>query len=415
MSSVVALLVVVASAELAVPAGASAAAAAASSWRSRAVVAPPGAASNPDAGLYGVTCTSAKDCVAGGAYEDSAGNGVPMVATESRGHWGRASEIRLPANAAADPHAEVNEVACWAARSCIAVGYYQDSLTSADQGFIATESNGSWRQAFAPALPANASATPAAWLYGAACWGRRSCVAVGSYLDSAGGDGLMAVSESGGKWRRATQIALPSGAPAKYGAEIASVACPAARSCVAVGFYYSSTETAEGLEVTEAKGKWHRAVEVKPPAGAQQSKGDYLVSVSCWSTSCLAIGAYPASGSKSMAASYVRGHWRRAVHVDVTPRGAGANADAGLDAVACTARGCTAVGDYLTKADALVAITMSESGGRWGKPSTISPPANTGSGIRRRSYLYALACSGSACTAVGYYYTATTIVAMAST
>jgi hypothetical protein len=167
--------------------------------------------------------------------------------------------------------------------------------------------------------------------------------------------------------------------------------------------------------VTEAKGKWHRAVEVKPPAGAQQSKGDYLVSVSCWLTSCLAIGAYPASGSKAMAVSYVRGHWQRAVHVDATPRGAGANADAGLDAVACAARGCTAVGAYLTKADALVALTMSESGGRWSKPSTISPPANVGSGIRRRSYLYALACSGSACTGVGYYYTATDIVAMATT
>src|SRR5271165_4636903 len=86
---------------------------------------PSNAATNPLSILIGVACTGRGECSAGGSYTDVDGNGQAMAVTQSRGRWARAVEIRLPANVAATPYAQINGVACTSAGSCVAVGYYR--------------------------------------------------------------------------------------------------------------------------------------------------------------------------------------------------------------------------------------------------------------------------------------------------
>ena len=79
-----------------------------------------------------------------------------MVVTRSGGHWGRATELTLPANADAGLGGLAESVSCSRAGSCVAVGNYRSG--GEFEGFTAARSNGSWHQARPVRLPANAGA-----------------------------------------------------------------------------------------------------------------------------------------------------------------------------------------------------------------------------------------------------------------
>src|SRR5712692_10145839 len=73
---------------LAVPvAGAGARAAAGQAWQAAQAPLPADAATQPDAGLDAVACPSATVCVADGAYTDSSGNAQGLLLTGSGGAW----------------------------------------------------------------------------------------------------------------------------------------------------------------------------------------------------------------------------------------------------------------------------------------------------------------------------------------
>jgi len=71
---------------------------------------------------------------------------APAEAVRPAGLWGRA--IAVPGLAALDKgrNASVSSVSCAAPGSCAAVGFYTDG-GSGQQGFVAVERNGRWRQA----------------------------------------------------------------------------------------------------------------------------------------------------------------------------------------------------------------------------------------------------------------------------
>jgi hypothetical protein len=81
----------------------------------------------PQAGLDGISCTSASKCTAVGTYEDSSGNGQAMEATETSGRWRQATEVTAPSSAGTDPHAVLKGISCTSAGNCTAVGEYLDS------------------------------------------------------------------------------------------------------------------------------------------------------------------------------------------------------------------------------------------------------------------------------------------------
>ena len=107
--------------------------------------------------LFTTSCVAAGSCTAGGNFGGAGQPLEPMVAVQSHGRWSRGIPLLLPANAAAQPYAQVSGLACHSAGNCVAVGNYQYGRSGSMQAFIAIESRGRWARAFTPRLPANAA------------------------------------------------------------------------------------------------------------------------------------------------------------------------------------------------------------------------------------------------------------------
>lgn len=378
---------------------------------------PANGAADPTSILIGVACTRRGDCSAGGSYNDADGNGQAMAVTQSRGRWARAVEILLPSNAAADPYAEVNGVACTGAGNCVAVGYYQ-TTAGYDQGFIVTQTRGTWGRAQQATPPANASASTVE-LFGVACTSARACEAVGSYTDHAKHYQAMVISEARGRWGHGSELRVPPGASANPGANLAGISCVRAGECAAAGFYYTSISSEDdyvAMGIVESHGRWGRATRLRLPANAAAHESG-ITSVSCVATgTCLGTGGYATKASSfyGMAASESGGRWGRATEILAKPAHA---LEASLDGVSCaTARLCVAAGGYSTTSSNLLAYLVTWSDGRWRHAGGVSLPAN-GQSSTPRSFFYAVGCASDGyCAAVGDYFTKTAqLVPMAAT
>lgn len=360
---------------------------------------PSDAAAEPNASLSGIACSGGSSCVAGGSYDSKSGHQLAIIARESGGKWRSPVILRLPAGASADPDASVNAVTCPAASTCVAVGFYHQGIFQ--HAFIATGSGGSWARAIQPSLPGTPSAGQQTDLIGVRCTASGDCVAVGTYLDAHGHGQAMIVTEAGGRWRRAIAVRPPGNAAGDPSAELDDVGCPSGI-CRAVGSYQTGRGINQAMAVIESKGKWQRAIEIRLPAGAR-SKDAFLSHVTCSApSSCLAVGGY-STGSGSQAAMAVilsKGGWQRAARV-AGPAHARA---ADLFGVSCSATFCLAVGSYQDSTGATRGLAVLESHRTWGPATEVRPPAGAATGSRQFTQLLAVACgNGGACTADGYY------------
>lgn len=390
-----------------VPAGA---ALTGSTWRATEIKLPANAAANQLSRLFAVACAGAAYCAAGGYYRERSGTSDAMVVTAPHGTWGRAQELRLPANAAANPDADVDSLACTAAGSCVAVGQYGYGSGTHDQALIATASNGKWARARTAALPANSAATPDAGFYVVSCTGPGSCVAGGFYTDKASSDQLMVAVESKGRWGRALELKLPSNAAAvDEDAYIGGLACARVGYCSAVGDYMDTAVHEQALALTESRGRWGRATEIRLPSNAAEEPYAELNSVVCSrSGTCQAVGNY-VNGSnlgQVMAVTQAKGRWGRAAELrlpsntSTTP-----GADGDLDGLACSGVGsCAAAGGYSDSAGHAQAMVVAQAKGKWQQAVQVNAPANAATGASQSSFLYAVACvTGGQCDAVGSY------------
>jgi len=364
------------------------------------------ARTSPVASLDAIACAGAGSCAGGGSYESKSGAFNAMVVAELGGRWARAQELRLPLNAfAANPLGQVSSVACTAVQSCAAVGSYEYSSGN-QHGFTAAESKGRWARARQVTLPANAATQGSnALLGGVTCTGSGSCLAVGGYLDKAGGFELMAVVESHGHWGRAREIAPPRNAAADPGASFDGVACWGVGSCSAVGSYVDTSKRGQALVVTESGGHWGRATEIAIPSNAGPNPGALLTGVACGPPgACTAVGGYydKTAAAHAMAVNKTKRGWARAI--EIRPPPAKGFEAAGLGGVSCTGVGtCEAVGSYILNF-AAVPMAVTESGGRWKPATNVRPPANALTGMFRDATLLSVACiKGHACTALGWY------------
>jgi hypothetical protein len=190
-----------------------------------------------DARLYSVACPALGPCVADGLAS------VAFGVSETNGEWGEASPITPPP----DPEAELTtlySVGCPGSGQCFAVGY-DETKSSFTNAVVAGASGGLWGQAREIAPPPNAASQPAAHLRYVACSESESCVAIGEYRDSSGSVQAMAVTETSGKWGRASEITAPpttSNSQTGY-ANLGLLACPALGTCAALGHYKEESGT----------------------------------------------------------------------------------------------------------------------------------------------------------------------------
>jgi hypothetical protein len=313
---------------------------------------PAGAAAQPYAQVSGIACRSAGNCVAVGDYQYGRSNDLQaFIATQTHRKWARAFTPRLPANAASPASAQLEAVTCARDGSCAAIGSYQDSAGNVQTMALAKPAAGPWRQATEVPSPPNAAANPDALMAGIACSGPGTCAAVGNYSVSASQFEAMGAVESRGTWHRATEIALPRGAIASTFTAIDSVSCLPSGPCLGVGQYAVSATQSRAMAVTETKGRFGRATAITAvPRWASKNASTYLQGVSCRPSGiCFAVGGGRNKAGHSVAMYMVRsgGRWRAAFLPSPPGAATGRLQLSALYSVSCTGRAhCSAVGYY---------------------------------------------------------------------
>ena len=386
------------------PAGATTATAA-PHWRVT-VITPP---ASPASAVTAVACPTSTWCTAAGwdgSQAPEIGSSANFALAESHGRWSRPTTFALPPDADPGQQGNVNGIACTAKGSCVAVGGYVASGTGTDPGFIAIEQHGIWQRPFLPRLPRNAAAQTDSVLYAVTCTGPGYCEAVGSYDRKDSQFVPMSVSESGGRWRRATGIEFPPHTTPGPINSLDSIACTHAGSCVAVGRYSTTGgDSYAAASVRQVRGHWLRAASLKLPAGA--GPVSQLNSVSCQpSGQCVAVGTWASSKGliHSMMATLSRGHWSKVRLLRRVPRGAPSGTLVILTAVSCARKFCLAAGAYSLKNGAREWIVIRIRGGAWVSATKIGVPAGNPGTLELPPTVDAASCSRSgACAVVGSF------------
>jgi hypothetical protein len=219
----------------------------------------------PEAYLATVACPATGSCVAGGSYRDANGDARALTASLDNGGW-TAAALPLPAGASASPAiASVDAVACRAPDKSRAVGTYTDAA-GIDRTMVASQIGARWGLATRLAMPSDADpASGAASSSSIACGAAGACVMAGSYVDATGAaQRAMTAAQVDGAWSAADALPLPAGArSANPDALPTSVSCGDRWSCVAAGSY---TDTAGSQRVLLAGSG--PAADPAPPAGS---------------------------------------------------------------------------------------------------------------------------------------------------
>jgi hypothetical protein len=298
----------------------------AGSWQPGVEAVPP---PNPEggAGLLAVSCSSAGNCSAVGVH---AGGG--LLLTETDGTWAPGIAAQLPANGIAG---YATAISCASAGNCTAVGSYAVSWQD-DEGLLLTETDGRWSAVEATTPAPTVNGYRGVGVDSVSCWSAGNCSAVGSYKDDVPaspnlGSGVL-LTETNGVWAPGATVALWRHA-APDNVSVSDVSCASAGNCAAVG-----TSNGQGLLLTEKDGVWSSAVKaVVPPDAKGKRHGGDFVSVSCASAgNCSAVG-------DSLLVTEKAGKWAPATNV-VIPRGDGPPTS--LTSVSCgSAQNCSAVGN----------------------------------------------------------------------
>ncbi len=233
-------------------------------------------------------------------------------------------------------------------------------------------------------------ALPDGTLDAVSCLSSSSCTAVGSHLNSSGQ--VVALAEV---WNGASWAIQPLSNPAGVAdSELTGVACTSSVICTAVGSY--DTSMGQALALVEVWNGTGWAVQPVPnPTGAT---GTYLSEVSCASSAaCSAVGYYYTSAGQSLTLAEAWNGTKWKLQPSANPTGATFTY---LSGVSClTASACTAAGYYFNGSGGPFALVEVWNGNTWAVQSVPNPDGATG------SYLVGVSCtSGSACSAVGYYF-----------
>jgi hypothetical protein len=207
----------------------------------------PNPAGQSDTELQSVSCTSSSACTAVGFFADNSVMTASPVALRWNGSSWSSQSVPVPVT---DPGAAawLYGVSCSTARSCIAVGYYNPQPGQA--GFLVPFSerwNGSsWSIVRVP-VPAG---TTSAQLAGVSCTAPSACSAVGaSSTDGFATSVRLAVRWNGTAW---SLESVPNPGPPST-PELTQVACPSGATCTAVGTNFSGPE---GLAVRRNGTGW---------------------------------------------------------------------------------------------------------------------------------------------------------------
>jgi hypothetical protein len=363
--------------------------------------------------LADVSCWDAGSCVAVGDYSDPS-NPQALVVPISGGAPGAGTGISLPADANAAPNSDLTAVSCSGTGSCIAVGDYSDTGGN-DQALIEPVTGGTAGTGIRVTAPAGSTAVSnvVASLNDISCWAAGDCVAVGSYNDAHHDPQPLVVPITDGVPGTAIAVSPPqdaavSGSSTVPRAELAKVSCWGAGSCVAVGSYATAGNNLEGLVVPITGGVPGTAGAVPLPNNAltaDSTQAASLNDVSCATGGqCFAVGDYVDSISPFDQQAFVDpitdGAAGQGEAVSLPSDAVDGTQQATLQTVRCPAAdSCLAAGSYNNQQqELLVPISRGVPG------DVIEPPAFANASFFTPSALSALSCTDSgSCLAFGTY------------
>jgi hypothetical protein len=330
------------------------------------------------------------------------GLAVPPASATYVPPW-RAAEVLSPAGGG---YAQLVAVACPGARTCEATGSYSPGKSGTRLAMVAAEVKGHWSRAVRVRLPVNAAAAiEDSTLASVSCPSARSCVAVGYYTFGTNIEQGIIATGHGTTWARARVASLPANRLASQDAYLTGVSCPKTGDCAAVGGYTTKAGV-EPMVQTMTRGRWRRAIAIRLPANAAADPAAHLTSVSCTAVGrCVAVGGYndKALDAQAMAAYETKGHWGRAVRVPL-PASAAVQSLALLTAVSCVHTVyCAAAGTYFTKTDTQGAYVQTETRGRWHAAVRITALPAGAQTSGPAVLLTGLSCLTSGCLAAGAY------------
>jgi hypothetical protein len=151
----------------------------------RAFEAPGTAALNAGGGasIGSISCAQPGECSAGGSYTASSGDVEALVLTEKQGNWETATEAPGTAGLNIRGFATINSVSCWSAGQCSAGGAYL--ANSGQQAFVISQKHGTWGEAQRVPGITNLNVGGFAAIYSVSCRQPGWCSAGGVYLSSA--------------------------------------------------------------------------------------------------------------------------------------------------------------------------------------------------------------------------------------
>jgi hypothetical protein len=379
-------------------------------WGTGVEVTPPaGAAANPQIGFAALSCPSAGNCTVIGRYIDNSGHLQHFALSETSGTWGTAVEVALPANTASAPEVAFSALSCPSAGNCTAVGKYTES-SEHEQGLILSEHSGTWDTAVEATMPANVSSGPGVSMRGLSCPSAGNCTAVGEYNDSAGNNEGFLLTETSGTWDAAAEAPPPANAEPQPTVLVNGVSCPSVGNCLLVGEYFDTSDNLQGLLMSETSGVWHRGIAAPLPANGVSEPNVFrtyvfLNGVQCSSAgNCTVVGQYidNSNQTEGVLLTETAGAWGTGVEAPLPPN-ARSEPFFEFSSLSCSSPGdCAASAHYSDSSNNRDSLLLTESAQTWGPTLEAQPPTNAGPSPE--TYLTSVSCSlPDNCTAVGDY------------
>lgn len=253
----------------------------ANSWSAAPAPSPPSDAnSDPNIIPSSIACAAAGECAAVGTYVNPLRNSLGLLLNEAGGHWATGTGAKLPANAApastvGDQTVVLSSVACPLAGSCTAVGWYFDNDENG-QGLLVTQSANVWQPGVEVTLPSNAVGgleKQSAGLDWISCASVGNCLATGVYTDIGYNSQGLLLSEINGAWQRGVESPLPRNAGGMQYAAANQSDCTSVGNCTVIGQYNDGRGDVLGYTLSEHGGSWSYAGELAlPPANAAEAR-----------------------------------------------------------------------------------------------------------------------------------------------
>ena len=221
------------------------------------------------------------------------GAGAAAQPHTARGGWGTAQPVPGLAALNTGHDVNVNLMSCPSAGNCGAAGFY--STSSAEQGFVVSETNGTWGKA--EEIPGIAALDQGqdSGISGLSCASPGNCTAVGDYVGLPGVEAFIA-DETNGTWGKAEEVPGTAALNLGENATTNSVSCASAGNCSAGGSYEDGSFHDQAFVVDETNGTWGKAEAV--PGTAALNKGGIAGtgSVSCASAGHCSAGGWYTTG-----------------------------------------------------------------------------------------------------------------------